>query len=104
MPVDVPVMTMDRMAGFPIGRGELLPGPGEGGKVVDGVTGPGLTSKQAGFAIARASRGSLGGQAVVPHIDGVTESRMSLAPSIKERRPWSIMQESTCHWNGQASA
>jgi transposase len=24
---------------------------------------------------------------------------MSLAPSIKERRPWSIMQESRCHWN-----
>src|SRR5438309_4673412 len=28
---------------------------------------------------------------------------MSLAPSIKERRPWSIMQESTCHWNARAT-
>ena len=27
---------------------------------------------------------------------------MSLAPSIRERRPWSTMQESTCHWNTQA--
>ena len=27
---------------------------------------------------------------------------MSLAPSIKERRPWIIMQESTCHWNALA--
>ncbi len=29
---------------------------------------------------------------------------MSLAPGIKERRPWSIMQESTCHWNARACA
>jgi transposase len=27
---------------------------------------------------------------------------MDLAPSIKERRPWTIMQKSMCHWNPQA--
>ena len=41
----------------------------------------------------RASRGLLGRQAVVPHIDGVTKSRTGLAPSIEEETTMSIMQE-----------
>src|SRR3984885_698160 len=39
-----------------------------------------------------------------PSHDGVTESRTGLAPSIKEKRPWIIMPESTCHWNARACA
>ena len=29
---------------------------------------------------------------------------MDLAPSIEERRPWTIMPESTCHWNTRVCA
>src|SRR5512147_1257409 len=50
--------------------------------------------------MARVAR--LAWEAVVPHTDGVTESRTDLAPSIEERRPWTTMPESTCHWNAQA--
>jgi hypothetical protein len=68
--------------------------------------GPRGPSKQAALATALfvARRGLLGRQAVVPHTDGVTESRTGHAPSIKKRRPWIIMQESTRHWNAQAYA
>ena len=63
---------------------------------------PRRPSKQAALAtalfVARVARlaWKAGGR---PSDDGVTESRTGLAPSIKERRPWIIMPESTCHWN-----
>src|SRR6266478_7941543 len=83
-------------------RGWGMPGARRTRRWSNGAPGP---SKQAALATALfAARGALGRLAVVPHTDGVTESRIGLAPSIKERRPWIIMRESTCHWNAQAYA
>ena len=76
-------------------------------QLVDGVTGLRL-GKQAARSLRRyvwraRSRLAWRSEAVVPQTDGVksTESEVS-APSIIEGRPWSIMQELTCHWNARA--
>ena len=48
------------------------------------------------------SRLAVGGQVVVPQTDGVNDSESAwAAPSIIEGRPWSTMQELTCHWNAE---
>src|ERR1700688_4788761 len=81
--------------------------PRERGRV-DGVTG---AAKQAArslrrWMMARSRAACLAAEAVVPQTDGVyeSESGMVLAPSIIEGRPWTTMQESTCHWNTRACA